>query len=90
MDGLKEELSAAQTKLNRLQHEADAKVLARAANNEGTRQGGGVGGVANKALASLEVKIPPVEQRSSGEVHVYTCILNHQIASFDIFFWIIF
>ena len=71
MDGLKEELSVAQTKLNRLQHEADAKVLARAANNEAGRQGGGAGGVANKATTSLEVKIPPVEQRSSGEVFFF-------------------
>ena len=68
MAGLKEELSVAQAKLNRLQHEADAKVLARAANNEAGRQGGGAGGMANKAPTSLEVKIPPVEQRSSGEV----------------------
>ena len=68
MNGLKEELSVTQTKLNRLQHEADTKVLARAANNEGGRQGGGAVGVANKAPASLEVKVPPVEQRSSGEV----------------------
>lgn len=70
MDGLKEELSAAQTKLNRLQHEADAKVLARAANNDAGRQGGGAGGVANKAPVNLEVKVPPVEQRSSGEVYI--------------------
>ena len=68
MDGLKEELSATQTKLNRLQHEADAKVLARATNNEGGRQVGGVVGVASKVPVSLEVKVPPVEQRSSGEV----------------------
>ena len=64
VDGLKEELSVTQTKLNRLQHEADAKVFARAANNEGSRQGG----VANKIPVSLEIKAPPVEQRSSGEV----------------------
>ena len=64
------ELNAAQTKLNRLQHEADAKVLARAANNDAGRQGGGAGGVASKAPASLEVKVPPVEQRSSGEVYI--------------------
>lgn len=70
MDGLKEELGATQSKLNRLQHEADAKVLARAANNEGGRQGRGAGGETNKVPVSLglEVKAPPVEQRSSGEV----------------------
>ena len=77
VDGLKEELSVAQAKLNRLQHEADAKVLARAANNEVGRQGGGAGGVANKAPTSLEVKIPPVEQRSSGEVCFGTFYTQH-------------
>lgn len=77
MDGLKEELGVAQTKLNRLQHEVDTKVLARAANNEAGRQGGGAGGVVNKAPTSLEVKIPPVEQRSSGEV-----LLNLQYSTF--------
>ena len=68
--GLKEELSTTQTKLNRLQQEADAKVLARAAshNGNGNRQGGGAGGVASKVPVSLEVRIPPSEPRSSGEV----------------------
>ena len=84
VDGLKEELSVAQTKLNRLQHEADAKVLARAANNEGGRQGGGAGGVANKAPTSLEVKVPPVEQRSSGEVYISS--LQYSIFYSNIFF----
>ena len=84
VDGLKEELSVAQTKLNRLQQEADAKVLARAANNEGGRQGGGGGGVANKAPTSLEVKVPPVEQRSSGEVYISS--LQYSIFYSNIFF----
>lgn len=83
VDGLKEELSVVQTKLNRLQHEADAKVLARAANNEGGRQGGGAGGVANKAPTSLEVKVPPVEQRSSGEVYILS--LQYSIFYSNIF-----
>lgn len=68
VDGLKEELGVAQAKLNRLQHEADTKVLARATNNNGSRHVGGVGGVANTVPSSLEVKAPPVELRSSGEV----------------------
>ena len=75
MDSLKEDLGVAQTKLNRLQHEADAKILARAANNDAGRQGGGAGAVANKAPASLEVKVPPVEQRSSGEVFCESSVL---------------
>ena len=66
--GLKEELSGTQMKLNRLQQEADAKVLARAASHNGSRQGGGAVGVANTAPVSLEIKAPPVELRSSGEV----------------------
>lgn len=68
MASLKEELSVTQTKLNRLQREADAKVLARAATGNGNKQGGGAVGVANKVPVSLEVKAPPVELRSSGEV----------------------
>ena len=65
---LKEELSAAHANLNRLQQEADTKVLARANSNNGSRQGGGAGDVVNKVPVSLEVKSPPVELRSSGEV----------------------
>ena len=68
VDGLKEELSAAHSNLSRLQREADAKVLARAANHDGNRQMGGAGGVANVVPSTLEVKVPPAEPRSSGEV----------------------
>ena len=66
--GLKEELNAAHVNLNRLQQEADTKVLSRATSNNGGRQGGGAGGVVNKVPVSLEIKAPPVELRSSGEV----------------------
>ena len=70
VNGLKEELSAAHVNLSRLQREADTKVLARATNHDGSRQVGGAVGVANTAPipSTLEVRIPPAEQRSSGEV----------------------
>ena len=70
MNGLKEELSAAHVNLSRLQREADAKVLARATNHDGHKQVGGAGGVASTAPSTLEVRIPPAEQRSSGEVRL--------------------
>ena len=81
VSGLKEELNGTQVKLNRLQHEADAKVLARAANhNGGNRQGGGgrgaVGVAGNNVPTKLEIKAPPVELRSSGEVYSKISLLG--------------
>lgn len=78
---MKEELNGTQVKLNRLQHEADAKVLARAANhNGGNRQGGGGGGAVgvagNNVPTKLEIKAPPVELRSSGEVYSKISLLG--------------
>ena len=68
MVGLKEELQTAHAEISRLQREADVRVLARAT-TEGGQQPNKRGASHNNM--HLEIKTPPNEPRSSGEVCLY-------------------
>ena len=64
MEGLKEEVQAAQREVSRLQQEADTRVLARAA---AVQEGGGGPG-REQQVPETKPPLPPKEQRSAGEV----------------------